>query len=187
MRKHDFLIMRKLGLISMAAVGWSLALSGALNQSACAEETRIGVVDMNRALQTVESGKKAKTTLEKEFNSRKKNIQAEETSIRKMGEEFKKQSLVLSDEARSKKQAEIQERIMKLQEMSQRAEAEFRQKERELTDPIVTKLRTIITDMAKSKGYTVILEKNDSTVLYIPEKDDLTNDLIGLYNKQVKS
>lgn len=138
---------------------------------------------MQRALQTVDSGKKAKAQLEKEFNAKKKDLQAEETAIKKMGEEFKKQSLVLSDEARMKKQGEIQERIMKFQETTARSQAEIQQKEGELTEPIIHKIRKIIGELAKKKGYSVILEKNENTVLFSLEKDELTEEVISLYDK----
>lgn len=148
-----------------------------------AEEIRVGVVDMQKAIQTVEAGKKAKGQLEKEFNSRKKDLQAEEASIKKMGEEFRKQSLALTDEARQKKQAELQERILKFQQLTASSQQELAQKEQELTQPIVSRLRSVISDLAKQKGYTVILEKNDNTVLFSLEKDDLTAEVVTVFNK----
>ena len=155
---------------------------GALSQ----EGLKIGTVDMQRAIQTVETGRKAKASLEKEFNAKKKDLQEEESKIKKMGEEFRKQSLVMSDEARTKKQGEIQERILKLQEQTARSQGEIQKKEQELTEPIVTKLRQIISDLAKQKGYTVVLEKNENMILFSLEKDDLTEEVISLFNKQVK-
>ena len=104
-----------------------------------------------------------------------------------MTEEFKKQSLVMSDEARAKKQAELQERILKFQELTGRSQVEIQQKERKLFQPIFTKLRSIIAEMAKKKEYTVILEKNENNVLYSLEKDDLTDEVISTYDKSVKS
>ena len=148
-----------------------------------AEEIKIGVVDMQRAIQSVEAGKKAKGQLEKEFNARKKELQTEEASIKKMGEEFRKQSLVLTDDARAKKQAELQERIMKFQELTARSQQEIAQKEQELTQPIVAGIRKIIGDLAKQKGYSVILEKNENTVLFSLDKDDLTSEVITAFNK----
>ncbi len=153
---------------------------------AMAEESKIGVVDMQKSLQTIDAGKKAKTQLEKEFNAKKGTLQAEEAAIKKMGEEFKKQSLVMSDEARAKKQGEIQERIMKLQEQTGRSQAEIQQKEQELTQPLITKLRSIIADLAKKGNYSLVLEKNENTVLYSREKDDLTAEVISTFNKSAK-
>ncbi len=141
-----------------------------------AEDIKIGTVDMQKALQTVEAGKKAKSDLEKEFNAKKKELQSEEAAIKKMGEEFKKQSLV-------KKQGEIQERIMRFQETTARSQAEIQQKEQQLTEPIISKLRHIVADLAKAKGYTIVLEKNENMVLFSQEKDDLTEQIVTTFNK----
>lgn len=149
-----------------------------------ADETRIGTVDMQKALETVDAGKKAKSQLDKEFAAKKKEIQAEESTLRKMTEEFKKQSLVMNDDARKKREAEIQARIMKFQESTGRSEMEIQQKQRELTGPILNKLRSIINEVAKSKGYTVILEKNENMVLFSPDKDDLTAEVVATFNKK---
>jgi outer membrane protein len=151
------------------------------------DSVKIGTVDMQRALQTVDAGKKAKAQLEKDFNAKKHELQGEETSIKKMGEEFKKQAAVMNEDARAKKQAEIQERIMKFQENTARSQADIQQKERELTQPIITKLRTVIADLAKSRGYTVVLEKSENVVLYSLDKDDLTADVVASYNKANKT
>lgn len=151
-----------------------------------AEEPRIGVVDMQRALQGVEAGKKAKAQLEKEFNAKKKELQSEEASIKKLGEEFKKQSLVLNEEARGKKQAELQERIMKFQELTQRSQMEIQQKEQELTQPIIQRLRSIIQETAKKRNMHLVLEKNENTVLFSLDKDDMTEEVISQFNKAGK-
>lgn len=163
-----------------------LALSLAPSLALAEDAPKLATVDMQRALQTVDAGKKAKAQLEKEFNTKKKELQTEEAAIKKMGEEFKKQAAVMNEDARGKKQGEIQERIMKFQEVTGRSQQEIQMKERELTQPIIGKLRTVIGDLAKSKGYTVVLEKNENTVLYSQEKDDLTEQVIAAFNKANK-
>lgn len=175
--------MKKLIIVAIAG----LAFNGILPRSAMANEVKIGIVDMPKALQSVEAGKKAKSQLEKEAAQKRKAIQDEDAALKKMAEEFKKQSLVMSDDARAKKQAELQERFAKFQEMQARAQMELQQKEQELVQPIVTKLKTIISELAKQKGFTVVLEKNENNVLYSQEKDEFTNDVVGAYNKQAKS
>jgi len=158
----------------------------AMSSMAAVDSHHIGIVDMQKALQSVESGKKAKAQLEKEFNAKKKELQAEEASIKKMSEEFKKQSLVMSDDARAKKQGELQERIMKFQELTGRSQSEIQQKERDLTQPIISRLRATISDIAKKRDYSLVLEKNENQVLYSLEKDDITSDVISAFDKQAK-
>ncbi len=150
---------------------------------AAAEEIKIGTVDMQKALHTVDLGKKAKAQLDKEVEAKKKEIQTEESAIKKAGEEFRKKSLVLSEDARAKKQGELQERVMKLQELAGRSQMELQQKERELTEPLIGKLRGVISEIAKQKGYGLVLEKNENSVLFSLEKDDLTDEVIGQFNK----
>jgi outer membrane protein len=168
-------------LLSLGLVVSPLALTQEVTM------VRIGTVDMQKALQSVESGRKAKAQLEKEFNTKKKDLQEEEAHIKKMGEEFRKQSLVMSEEARTKKQSEIQERILKLQEKTSRSQGEIQRKEQELTEPILSKLRGIISDLAKQKGFAIVLEKNENMVLFSLEKDDITEEVITLFNKPAKS
>jgi outer membrane protein len=148
-----------------------------------AEDQRIGTVDMQKALQTVDNGKKAKAQLEKEFKAKQKEVQEEEASIRKAGEELEKQSLVMNEEAKNRKRGELQQRIMKLQESTARSQQELQAKEHDLTKPIIDRLRSIIADLAKKKNYTVVLERNENTVLFSQDKDDMTQEVIDSYNK----
>jgi outer membrane protein len=165
----------------------AIALALTAGFSAHADVEKIGVVDMQQALQTVDAGKKAKAQLERDFNAKKKELETEKAAIDKAGAEFKKQSLVMSDEARGKKQAELQERVMKFQELTNRSQQEIQQKEQELTGPILSRLRGVIGEIAKQKGYTVILEKNENTVLFSREADDLTTEVISTFNKKSSS
>ncbi len=177
MRVH---VMIRLAFVLAFISGMSFGAKSAL---AVDENARIGTVDMQKALQTVEAGKNAKLQLEKEFNAKKKTLQAEEAKIKKMHEEFQKQSLVMNEEARAKKQQEIQKILMGFQEMTARSQQEIQMKEQDLTKPIITKIRNLVTDLAKKKGYTIVLEKNENMVLFSQEKDDLTTEVIALYNK----
>lgn len=147
---------------------------------------RLATVDMQKALQTVEGGKKARGQLESEFNKKKAELQKEESEIKKLHDEFQKQSLVMNEQTRAKKQGELQKRIMELQEKTARSQMEIQKKEQDLTLPIVTNLRDIIKKLAEEKGYNMVLEKNENAVLYSQDKDDLTEEVIKLYNKQHK-
>jgi outer membrane protein len=173
-----------LALAALAAFSVS-HISGAsfISSAQAAEDTKIATVDMQKALQSVDEGKKAKTQLETEFNAKKKQLSSEEANLRKITDDFKKQAAVMSDEARARKQGEIQEKVAKFQEETQKSQMEIQQKERELTDPILAKLRGVIQNIAKNKGYSTVLEKNDNVVLYSLDKDDLTTDVIAAYNK----
>ena len=147
---------------------------------------KIATIDLQKALQTVNAGKKARGNLEKEVKSKQKMIQDEENALKKLDEEFKKQSLVLNDEAKSKKIQELQERAMKFQQMRGQFQMELQKKEGDLISPIIGNMRDMIKDLANKKGYNVVLDKNENSVLFSNDKDDMTQELIDAYNGKFK-
>lgn len=155
-----------------------------LTQVASAADFKLAVVDLQRALQSVESGKKAKTSLEKEFQAKKKELDTEEAAIRKMTEDFKKQSMVLSEDAKRKKEGEIQDRVMKFRELYGKSQQDIQTRERELTEPLIQKLKAIVEEIGNTKGFTMILEKNENGILFSSGKEDLTEEVIKAFNKK---
>jgi len=151
-----------------------------------AKDLKIGTVDMQKALQTVNAGKNARSRLEKIFQKKKKELQKEEKAIVKMRDELQKQSLVMNQKKLSQKQGDLQRRIMEFQKKTAMSQADIQKREQELTRPIIESLKKIISGIAKEKGYTVILEKSQNTVLFSLEKDDLTKELIEKFNKKNK-
>ena len=175
---RGFISMKGLTVVALAtlALGWPAAASAQ-------KEVRIATVDMQRALQTVKDGMKARSELESAFNKKKGELQKEEAELKQMHEELKKQSMVLSEKAMVKKQSEMQERVMKFQEKTARSQAEIQQKEQELTAPIIDRLRKLIGKAAQDKGYTMVLERNENNVLFSLDEHDMTESVIELYNK----
>lgn len=152
--------------------------------SALAEATfKLGTVDMQKAIQTSTSGKKAKTELEAEFNKRKKELEKKEGDLKKMKEDIEKKQAVLSEEVLGKKQSEFRDEMMKYQESVQKNQMEIQKKERDLTQPILEKMRTVIAKVAKEKSYTMVIE-NSAMVLYAEPGHDLTDDVLKSFEKE---
>lgn len=144
---------------------------------------KIGFVDMQKAIQTTSSGKKAKTELEAEFNKRKKELEKKEADLKKMKEDIEKKQSVLSEEVLGKKQVEFRNEMMKYQESVQKNQLEIQKKERDLTQPILEKMKKAIANVAKAKGYTMVIE-NSAMVLYAESGHDLTEEVIKTFEKE---
>lgn len=167
--------MKKIGVLLLSVFSFSLM--------AFAAEPKFGYVDLQKAIQSTSIGKKAKAELEGEFNKRKKDIEAKQAEIKKMGEELEKKKAVLSEEAMQKKQAELQEEMMKYQEMVGKNQLEIQKKERDLTSPILEKMKNILDKVAKADGYSVIFEKNEQSILWIKPEFNLTEKLVQEFEK----
>lgn len=147
-------------------------------------DVKIGYIDMQKAIQETGAGKKAKKELEDEFNKKKKDLEKMEADIKKKGEDFEKRSGVMNEDARNKKQAELQGDMRKYQETAGKAQMEIQKRERDLTQPIVTKLREILEGIAKKDDYTVVLEKAENSVMWAKKEIDLTERVVKEYDKK---
>lgn len=150
--------------------------------STFAAEMKVGIVDMQKAIQTTAAGKKAKSELESEFNKKKKELEKREADLKKMGEDLEAKKAVLSEEALQKKQAEMQEEVMKYREIAGKSQMDIQKKEAELTKPILEKMRKSIDKVAKEKGYSLVLE-NSPMVLFATKEHDLTDEVIADFEK----
>lgn len=159
----------------------ALLVSSMLSLPALAE-VKIGYVDMQKAIQETAAGKKAKKELEDEFNKKKKDLEKKEADIKKMHEDFEKRSMAMNEDARLKKQNEIRGEMGKYQENAAKAQMEIQKKERELTQPIVTKLRALIDEIAKKEDLTVVLEKAENSVMWAKKEIDLTDRIVKAYD-----
>ena len=175
--------MLKLTLLSLMAFP---ALTLAADTAVPTASIKIGTVDMQKAIQATEAGKKAKKELEKEFNEKKKELSEREKDLKKMSEDLEKKSMVLSDEVKQKKQMEFQEEMIKYRELLGKSQLEIQEKERKLTAPIIEKLRGLMSEIGDKEKYTVILEKNENAVMFAPKALDLTERLVAEFNKGKK-
>ncbi len=163
----------KIGLISALVLAAGLAHA----------EVKIGYVDMQKAIQSTAAGKKAKAELEGEFNKKKKELEKKEADLKKMGEDLERKKAVLSEEVLGKKQAEFQEEMLKYRDVVGKSQIEIQKKERDLTAPILDKMKKVIEKVAKEKGYSMILE-NSQMVLFATADSDLTGDVVKAYEKE---
>ncbi len=146
-----------------------------------AENTKLGYVDLNRALHEVNEGKKAKSKLETDAKAMQKKLEIMRNDLQKMKEELDKKRLILSAEALKDKEMEFQKKYMELQRKSVEFEKEFVNKETQLVKPIQEKLIKIVNTIAKDNGYAMVVPKE--VALYSLPGTDITDNVIKKYNK----
>lgn len=160
-----------------------IVLSMLMTASFAQAEAKVGYIDMQKAIQSTSAGKKAKTELEGDFNKKKKELEKKEADLKKMGEDLEKKKSVLSEDALNKKQAEFQEEMLKYRDVVGKSQIEIQKKERELTAPILEKMKKTIAKLAKEKGYTMVIE-NSQMVLYATPEADLTDEVVKAFEKE---
>lgn len=146
-----------------------------------AEDVKIGIVDLRRALAETDDGKKARSTLKKDFDKKQKELDEQQEEVKKALEDLNKKRTLLPAETVRQKEGELQERIGKVQQTYMRHQQDLASKEEEATAPIVERLQRIIGKIAAAENFTVVLDKSAGVVFAKPHLD-LTNEVIRRFN-----
>ncbi|NOY45713.1 MAG: OmpH family outer membrane protein [Deltaproteobacteria bacterium] len=165
------------------AVGVIL-LAGLLAPAArAAEPVKIGVVDLQRCLNESRMGKKYKAEFTAEADRRKAELEKEEADLKALREEIEKQGLVLSETARAEKEREYKERLAGFKAKFQESQQALQRKDQELTRRILRDLQKVVQKLGETEGYTLILERQEGGVLFMPKAIDITDEVIRRYDE----
>lgn len=164
----------------------TLMISGLVFAAGETAVLKVGLVDLQKSLQSVESGKSAKAALEKEVNTKKASLEKQQAQLQKDAEEFEKKAAILNDTAKAQKQQELQKKFAELQKAAAESQMDLQKRERELTKPIIDDIRAIVEVIGKEKNYNLVFEKNESGVLYAQNSEDITDQVIERFNKKKK-
>jgi len=93
---------------------------------------------------------------------------------------------MLSSEARMAREKELQTRLRDYQRWGEDAQNEMNQKRNEMERAIFVGLQKVIQKLGADEGYTLILEKNESIVLFSSKTTDLTDRVIKAFDAQTK-
>ena len=163
-----------------------LLILGGWGGSALAEELKIGVVDMRRAINECQAGKEAKKLDNKELEKFQRLIAEKQKELQTMKESLDKQGPMLSLDARTNKEKEYQTKLRDFQRWGEDSQNELNQKRMEMERTIAVGLEKVIQKLGEEEGYTVILERNELIVLYGSKAIDLTDRVTRLFDAQKK-
>jgi outer membrane protein len=148
-------------------------------------EGRIAFVDLQRALNSVDEGKAAKESLKREFDQKQKLLDDKKTEFDRLRQDFEKQSVVMSDDARKQKQGELERKGMELQSFFVQLQKELSEREREATRGIFDKMHVLVREIAEQEGVSVVV--GAEALVYADPALDLTNELVRKYNARHKA
>ena len=156
----------------------------ALTFSSVASAFLVGKVDVKKVLENVAEGAKVKKQLQAILTKKQGQLKSEEEKIRKMQTDFQKQSLVMNDKAKMKKQRDIQGKMMELQQKTVSFQKELHNKEKTMMGPLLKKLNEVIVATSKKEGVDFTVEVRSTPIVYAKKEKDLTPIVIKAYNKK---
>ncbi|MBA2709990.1 MAG: OmpH family outer membrane protein [Tatlockia sp.] len=150
-----------------------LALSG-LN--VFADGAKIGVVDLQKIMQTSIQMKAIQKKLENDFKPRRDKLLAMEEGLKKDMEKFKRDSSVLSDSQKK----ELEKKIVSVQQNFEREGQHYQQElstaHNEAMENLYSKIRKAIAKVAETDKYDIVLQKDAAP--FSSEKLDITDSVL---------
>ena len=165
----------KVSLVVIAAI---LAAGVAFAQPA----QKIGYVDLQRALNESEAGKKAKEEFKIQVDKAQGQLKKQKDEIDSLKEQLEKKALVMKEGERGNLEDDYRKKMRDFERNYKDSQTDLQKKDNELTGGIIKDLQEIIRDYGEREGYTLILEATSSAVLYGAKSADLTDAVMEQYN-----
>ncbi len=135
---------------------------------------KVGVVDLNRALNESEEGIRSKNLLEAQGRQKQEELRLQEEELQKLAADLRNNPL-LTEQARQQKEQELRQKQQTL-----------RGEERNLTMQIFAELKNVIRTISLNGEFDLVLERNaaQQVILFSKEEPpDLTQQVIDRYNQ----
>ena len=158
----------------LAAAVLSLAAFG----QAQAQELKIGYVDSQRILRDSNPARAATQKLEQEFAKRDRELQEMAARLKSQAERFEKDSLVLSEADRSRRQRELAEMDRDLQRRQREFREDLNQRRNEELQSLLERAQRIVRQIAEQEKFDVVLQD----VVYVSPRVDITEKVLRALN-----
>jgi len=145
-------------------------------------ELKIAVVDMQRALNDCDAGKKAKDQVKAKFEHSQEALRHQREDLDRMKEDYDKKALVLREEERHNLEKDLENRSLEFKRKYEDFQRDLKRTDAELTSSIVEELYGIVRDYGQQHGYSLVLEASSGTLLYNDKAVDVIDEIMKIHN-----
>ena len=150
--------------------------------SLAADVAKIGVIDLQKVLETSAAGKAIQAELKTKNDKMAADLQKKGGEIEKISKRLERESMVMSKEMRDEKEREQRIKVNDFKTLQKRYRSELQKLQVELMQQLQTKINAVTQEIGKKEGYLLIMDKRG--VIYAPTSVDLTDKLIQRLNKK---
>jgi outer membrane protein len=148
-------------------------------------DAKIGVINSQRLLNETSAGKKAKENLTAFSKNRQALMELEEKELRRMEEDFVKQSSVLSPTAKRDREEQFRRRMQEYQQKASELNREVQEKQKDVLEGFRDKIEMIVAKVAKRLGLQVVVDKSKGgPTIYHEEGLDISGPVIEEFNRE---
>ena len=172
----------KVGCVGILAALVALATGPAAGPLAAqqAGTVKIGYVNLQAILRQTPGYAKAESTFTREVQVYRTEVQKLQATLDSSASDFEQQSVLLSPTQRAAKRKDLQAQQQKLEQRTQELQRKAASRERELLDPIQSKVNSVIEGIRAAGNYAMIFDVSSpgNSVVTADKSLDLTQRVI---------
>jgi outer membrane protein len=150
---------------------------------AAAADVKFAVVDIQKFQEGSVAFQKVRAEIKARFEALQEKLDREREALMKLDEELKKQSMMLSLDAQEDKQRELEKKRRYYKYLQEDFSQEIKALEVDAIKKTMKELETVVKDIAKKEGYTLILERRTLGLMYYDPSVDITDKVIKGYDE----
>ena len=139
---------------------------------------KIGFVSIDRILRDSTPAKAAQTKLESEFSKRQKDLQDVQARLKGSAEKFDKDSPVLSESDRARRQRELADLDKDFQRRQREFNEDINQRKNEELAAVVDRANRVIKQIAEGEKYDIVFQD----AVFVNPRIDITDKVLKALN-----
>jgi len=155
-----------------------LALAG----SALGAEIKVAYVDIQRALNECDAGKRARDEFRAKVQKLERKLQKQQEEVKALKDELETKGLLMKPEERRSLEEDYNRKLRDFERAYNDSKQDLQHEDSIITSKIVRDLTNVVGDIGRREGYTLVMEK--STILFGAPGIDITDQVIREYNER---
>jgi len=155
---------------------------------ASAVPTKIGIIDIQRAVMSTNEGKHDLEALNKKYEPRQAGLLKQRTELQELGKQLRG-SDKMTDDARAALVKNLEQKRIALRHDAESVRVDYQIEQREIVSRVLKKMAPVVDKYAKDNGYTMIFDAQfwpQGPVLWAnAAAADVTGAIVSAYNAQV--
>lgn len=154
-------------------------MAGGVSTAHAQTPVKIAFINSQRILQEAPGSTEAQQTLQREMGQYRTQIDSMEKDLQTLQTNFESQQATLSAAVKQQRQQEMQTKYNAYQQRVQQLEQTAQQRQAQLVEPIMKRIRDTLEVMRKEGGYAMIFDAATSGVVAADSTLDITNQVLA--------
>lgn len=141
-------------------------------------------VDMQRVIDESIVGKAAKADVEADARRRQSELLGQQRELEKVQSELAKQKGILSPSALEERSDAVSKSQKEFERKAQDFQEDLTRKSQAAVAKVVKDIQDVVHEYSASHGFTLVIERDDRSVLYVEPEFDISEQIVAILNEK---